>query len=315
MVVKKEMLDIFWKVIDSHKGNEKQKIRAATEEAGMSDPTGRKYFSLGRDYDPNGYKKQFESKKVLIKKENDEKYLGFISSPRRIDNIIDKCSKDHDLKVNKSRRTYYTEFLESLDDLKLLRGKKAKEHPKLFFNYFVDSLLLFSYLTGKTPIIAGHKALGEYKEDIQEKTINSVLDLYLLRRVEVGCVAVSASQTRLYDKNKANKTDLRIIKLYNRIESRQRKFGLPGLKITIDELGKNKLVYNHLTRNKKYVKEFEKQTGIKLPGYINMKIINACSSPNPFTSNHGGIRIGSGQKKIRFKKADYGKKVHRLRTY
>ncbi|MBW2989348.1 hypothetical protein KY358_03450 [Candidatus Woesearchaeota archaeon] len=189
--------------------------------------------------------------------------------PKTLDDVIETYEKKYGLKVTKKNKVKYKRFLgRQLKEHKgyNLNEKKDYHYRKVFpyMNLMVDRLLLFSYLIGETPIVAGNVLKTEVKK------IQGVEDLYLLRPAEVG----ETHYDRKY-KDKGgmkNKTDDRLFKLYGRIRNTKKLGGNWGE--TIDDLGKDKEVSRHFGQR------------------IDYNMVLACPSPNTLTQSHGGYRWG-----------------------
>lgn len=174
------------------------------------------------------------------------------------------------------------------------RNLKGQLNPFPYLNLMRDKLLLFSYLTGETPIIAGYKdhevkrRIGWYTSG-DKRLDGSIVkrwelkpikerkkDLYLLRPSDLGCVHGNLEDIEKSRKTDLKKTDEHLFSLYNLFQvnhSRdQCKDFWPNWSQVIDELGKGIVI----------VKYFGQK--------ITYEMVKKCESPNPLTFNHGGDR-------------------------
>lgn len=148
-------------------------------------------------------------------------------------------------------------------------GTKRAGYP--YFAEMLDHVLLFSYLTGRTPIIAG------YDGHTKEKVIRTPQTLYLLRPTEIGFGG------NAYGTNGIRKqTDKQLFRLIGRMQWRSHHYKalkLGGWRGAINIIGRDAAVARHLKRPIKY------------------RDVLDCMSPNPLTFDHGGYR--NGQARVR----------------
>jgi hypothetical protein len=181
--------------------------------------------------------------------------------------IIKTCEKKYGLEVtNKNTKTYLhflTRQVAAHPDYKIAKKDLPGQKSYRFFCLLVDKLLLFSYLVGETRIIAGYK--DETGDHTHKQCINDVKDLYLLRQSEMGYYqdAMEADKRR---------TDPELFRLLGRIVVRKCKFGFPGWRESIDELGNDPTVKRHFGQKIAY------------------EMVVRCRSPNPLTFAHGGYK-------------------------
>ena len=143
--------------------------------------------------------------------------------------IIEVCESAHDVKFNKKDKKLFLEHLErySAGDRELFLKIKCTENARRKF--LAGRLLLFSYLTGRTPITAG--VVG----NTEVRTVRRLDDLYMLRINEVG----------LHELSSHRRTDNRIYSLYNRIKNRESDWGLPNIQEQIDSIGSDQFVVKY----------------------------------------------------------------------
>lgn len=184
-----------------------------------------------------------------------------------LDDVIKECQEKYVLGVTERNRSKYVAFLQrqlkAHPDYNLNFRTEATKNPFPYFNLIVDKLLLFSYLIGETPIIAG------YKEHTEVKRIKSIRDLYLLRPAEMG-YGRRASKSALM-----RRTDRRLFDLCHRFYNKKNIFKSQNWGEAIDELGRDIVVIRHFGQK------------------ITYDMVKSCPSPNPLTYGHGGYRWGT----------------------
>ena len=185
-----------------------------------------------------------------------------------LDDVIKTCVYRHQLAITPATRNKYLAFLQRQlsrhpeYDLNF-RAPRAKKNPYPTLNLMVDKLLLFSYLIGEIPIIAG------YKDHAERRQIISANDLYLLRLTEIGHAGQSYATRGIL-----RQTDRRLYDLAARFTNHKSRYGFHSWGEAIDELGQDEEV----------VRYFGQQ--------ITYAMVRNCKSPNPLTYNHGGYRYG-----------------------
>jgi hypothetical protein len=194
-----------------------------------------------------------------------------------IDDVLSECAEKRGLDLRR-KKPFYRDFVErhieehDLDlDFFIEYGSDARSYTS--FNVAVDRLLHFSYLVGKTPIIAGVKG------DTREERITSVSQIYLLRLVELGF----PNSGGYYQKSLSLKTDQRLFELAMRASARARSVTpvqYPNWASQNDILGQDQEVVRNL--------------GVP----ITNKMIQKCPSPNPLVHGHGGYRWGRKRKAL-----------------
>lgn len=218
-----------------------------------------------------------------------------------IDDVIERCKNGYGLVVvdqntgiqegieeNKSKFVdFVVRHLKAHPDYNLNQRTKNNNHP--YKTLMSHILFLFSIMDGQTPVIAG------YMGHTEEKRMQSVMDLYLLRPAELGAIVggdreAEASIKKHYDRL----TDERLFSLYTSFAVRHyRNHNFPNWGSAINDLGTDKEVFNHLTQDEEKVRAFEETTNIKITDYITYQMVLKCHSPNPLTFGHGGPRWGA----------------------
>jgi hypothetical protein len=175
--------------------------------------------------------------------------------PNTLEDVIDYCNDQYGLHIRRAEREEYLAVLKrhrkEINGYHINRkGKRKVGFP--MFKHLADYLILYSYLSGKTPV-----NLGEGKK----RKIGTLDDLYLMSVQNVG----TTGQNPRYD--------LLLARTYGRIQQRQIDNGFPKLPQIIDYLGKksinkrfglksNDSLYNRIVLNQT-VKYFERE---KHPG-------------------------------------------------
>lgn len=194
--------------------------------------------------------------------------------PKSLDDVIQACRDKYELAAEGKVREKYIHFLERQlqahpeYDINKKSGEldfglegESKPHSDSgnnyfpYFNLMLNKLLLFSYLAGDTPIIAGQEG------DTRKERISSAKDLYLLKGRELG-----ASDA------KKNRTDSRLFRLYGRINNKSNYYGFPDWGDCIDELGRDREVVIHFGQR------------------IDYNMVKECHSRKAVAKRHGGDR-------------------------
>ena len=306
----------------------KQRVKTTEDLKKLSDELGFTFSVVRKELGLEQKDFKMENKTLNHKRFYELLFLKDELRPKNeiIENIIGVCKKDFSIKLDKKE---ISDFFETIN-LEQLGTETAMKKSGYFFNELTDNSLLFSYVTGLIPITAGHYKYKDsntskvYEKDIQERTINSVLDLYLLRKTEIGYIhGTPEDEEKVKKRNSSKRTDLNLFNLIKRYNVRQQtakslNYEFATFVESVDAIGKHKSVREHLLTDwKKRLKEFEKEHNIKIgkeqraliQKYANGKIrlsklINYSSSPNPLTSDYGGKRSTGWKKKTYAKVED-----------
>jgi len=201
-----------------------------------------------------------------------------------IDDIIERCRKQYGLVVidkgTKPNKSEFVDFnvrhLETHPDYDLNHGYRGQHKYR---NLMRNILFLFSIMNGQTTVIAGYQGHGE------EKRMQSVMDLYLLRPSELGYDTGGDIEL-----SKIRRTDAKLLSLLTSITGQHRNNHFPNWSTLINELGMDERVFEHLTQDKEKVRAYEKETGITITDRITNEMVKKCPSPTPMTYGHGGYR-------------------------
>jgi len=189
-----------------------------------------------------------------------------------LNDVIKVCEEEeYGLQVNPENRNQPIEFLErQLNDHPEYdlnkRTPKAKKTPFRYFNLMRSNLLLFYYLIGETPIIAGTKEheverrIGWYSQG-DERGDGSIVeewelkpkkerkkDLYLLRYSQIAGAASGNLPPLERSQRKALKqTDEKLLSLYVFFSNSHAKYegSWQNWSSIIDELGQDKAVVEY----------------------------------------------------------------------
>lgn len=145
-----------------------------------------------------------------------------------LEDILETCGRlDRGPRIHPAERPTYISFLER--QLEIYKPKKKKSATKsngsaqdAFVSFMADTLLLFSYLIGKTAIV---------ESDVSETKVT-------LNKENLGLLRVRGSQVYLWD-------DKELFRLYDRRKTANKHYGYQTYVELIDSVGSDPEVVKH----------------------------------------------------------------------